>query len=121
MEHESFVDEATAAYMNEHFINIKVDREERPDVDAIYMSAVQAITGSGGWPMSVFLLPDGRPFYGGTYFPKIARYGMRSFREILESVAQIFEETGRSGRDVHLTQDQPHREFDGDSAASRVC
>src|ERR1700735_4402763 len=69
MAHESFEDEATAAVMNELFVSIKVDREERPDVDAIYMEAVQAITGSGGWPMTVFLTPDGKPFFGGTYFP----------------------------------------------------
>ncbi|MBZ0255921.1 thioredoxin domain-containing protein, partial [bacterium] len=71
MEHESFENEEIAAYMNEHFINIKVDREERPDLDEIYMSAVQAMTGSGGWPMSVFLTPDLKPFYGGTYFPPV--------------------------------------------------
>ena len=70
MEHESFEDEATAALMNEQFVNIKVDREERPDLDGIYMQAVQAMTGHGGWPMTVFLTPDGVPFYGGTYFPK---------------------------------------------------
>src|SRR3546814_6221063 len=69
MAHESFEDEATAAVMNQHFVNVKVDREERPDVDAVYMEAVQAMTGRGGWPMTVFLTPDGRPFYGGTYFP----------------------------------------------------
>ena len=73
MEHESFENEAIAAIMNEHFINIKVDREERPDVDDIYMTAVQAMTGRGGWPMSVFLTPDLKPFYGGTYFPREAR------------------------------------------------
>src|SRR3972149_372156 len=69
MAHESFEDPATAAYMNEHFVNIKVDREERPDIDGIYMEAVVALTGSGGWPMSVFLTSDGQPFLGGTYFP----------------------------------------------------
>src|SRR3954453_14262076 len=76
MEHESFEDPATAAVMNERFVNIKVDREERPDVDAVYMEAVQALTGSGGWPMTVFLDHDGRPFYGGTYFPPESRHGM---------------------------------------------
>src|SRR6202161_2845292 len=70
MAHESFEDPPTAAVMNELFVNIKVDREERPDVDSIYMAAVQAISGSGGWPMTVFLLPDGRPFHAGTYFPR---------------------------------------------------
>ena len=76
--------ETTAALMNELFISIKVDREERPDLDAIYMDAVQAMTGQGGWPMSVFLTPDGRPFYGGTYFPPEPRYGMPSFPQVLQ-------------------------------------
>src|SRR3712207_712785 len=71
MERESFEDEATAAKLNAEFVPVKVDREERPDLDAIYMDAVQAMTGSGGWPMSVFLTPDGKPFYGGTYFPNV--------------------------------------------------
>jgi uncharacterized protein YyaL (SSP411 family) len=92
MERESFEDEETAAFLNEHFVSIKVDREERPDVDAIYMSAVQAISGGGGWPMSVWLLPDGRPFYGGTYFPKTPRYGMPSFRQVLERIVSAFRE-----------------------------
>lgn len=92
MEHESFEDDATAALMNDLFINIKVDREERPDIDAIYMDAVQAMTGQGGWPMSVFLTPDGRPFYGGTYFPPQPRYGMPSFQQLLRSVADAYRE-----------------------------
>ena len=83
MEHESFEDPGIAALMNEHFINIKVDREERPDLDQIYMAAVQLITRRGGWPMSVFLTPEGKPFYGGTYWPPTSRMGMRGFREIL--------------------------------------
>jgi uncharacterized protein YyaL (SSP411 family) len=87
MEHESFEDEQTARMMNELFVCIKVDREERPDVDAIYMDAVQAMTGHGGWPMTVFLTPEGVPFYGGTYFPPEPRHGMPSFRMILEAVA----------------------------------
>ena len=74
MAHESFEDPETAAVMNELFVNVKVDREERPDVDAIYMDAVQAMNGQGGWPMTVFLMPDGRPFVGGTYFPKAVSY-----------------------------------------------
>ncbi|MEU2391007.1 thioredoxin domain-containing protein [Streptomyces sp. NPDC007369] len=86
MAHESFEDELTAAYMNEHFVNIKVDREERPDVDAVYMEAVQAATGQGGWPMSVFMTPDAEPFYFGTYFPPEARHGMPSFMQVLEGV-----------------------------------
>ena len=83
MERESFEDEETAAQLNRDFVSIKVDREERPDVDAIYMEAVQALTRHGGWPMTVFLLPDGTPFYGGTYFPKESRYGLASFRQVL--------------------------------------
>jgi uncharacterized protein YyaL (SSP411 family) len=91
MERESFEDAETAAYMNEHFVNVKVDREERPDVDAIYMEAVQAISGHGGWPMTVFLDPDGVPFYGGTYFPPDTSRGMPSFRMVMEAVVHAFE------------------------------
>src|SRR6188508_1773041 len=87
MAHESFEDDATAAVMNERFVNIKVDREERPDIDGIYMQAVQAMTGHGGWPMTMFLTPDGVPFYGGTYFPPQDRQGMPSFKRILHSVS----------------------------------
>ena len=83
MEHESFEDPQTAALMNEHFVNIKVDREERPDLDNIYMQAVIAMTGSGGWPMSVFLTPELKPFYAGTYFPPVRRFNMPSFKDIL--------------------------------------
>jgi uncharacterized protein YyaL (SSP411 family) len=90
MAHESFEDPDTAAFMNEHFINIKVDREERPDIDGIYMQAVIAMTGSGGWPMSVFLSPDLKPFYSGTYFPPVRRYNMPSFREILSGLANAW-------------------------------
>ncbi len=90
MAHESFEDEATAKLMNDLFVNIKVDREERPDLDSIYMNAVVGMTGSGGWPMSVFLTPDGQPFYGGTYFPSSARYGMPSFRDVLKAVADAW-------------------------------
>jgi uncharacterized protein len=90
MEHESFEDPATAALMNELFVNIKVDREERPDLDTIYMAAVQAITGQGGWPMTVFLTPEGEPFYGGTYFPPEPRHGMPAFRTVLESIAGAY-------------------------------
>ena len=86
MEHESFEDAETAGYMNEHFVCIKVDREERPDVDAIYMEAVQGMTGHGGWPLTAFCDPEGVPFYGGTYFPPEQRHGMPSFRMVLEAV-----------------------------------
>ena len=91
MERESFEDDETARMMNEHFVNIKVDREERPDIDSIYMAAVQALTRHGGWPMTVFLTPDGAPFYGGTYFPPVPSRGMPSFQQILLSVADAYE------------------------------
>jgi uncharacterized protein YyaL (SSP411 family) len=91
MERESFEDEETAAYMNEHFVCVKVDREERPDVDAIYMEAVQTMSGHGGWPMTVFLDPEAVPFYGGTYFPPDEGRGMPSFRMVMEAVVDAFE------------------------------
>jgi hypothetical protein len=87
MAHESFEDEATADVMNQLFVNVKVDREERPDVDAVYMDAVQAMTGQGGWPMTVFLTPDARPFYGGTYYPRQATHGRPGFVDVLQAVA----------------------------------
>ena len=90
MAHESFEDPATAAIMNRHFVNVKVDREERPDVDGIYMQAVQAMTGRGGWPMTVFLTPDGEPFYGGTYFPPIDMQGVPSFSRLMQSVSNAW-------------------------------
>jgi uncharacterized protein YyaL (SSP411 family) len=102
MERESFEDPQTAALMNEHFVPIKVDREERPDVDAIYMDAVQAMTGSGGWPMTVFCTPEGEPFYGGTYFPDEDRHGMPAFRKVLLAVAEAW----RDRRDEAVRQGQ---------------
>lgn len=90
MERESFEDEATAELMNEHFVNIKIDREERPDLDHIYMDAVQAMTGSGGWPLNVFLTPDAKPFYGGTYFPPVRAYNRASWKETLLGVVDAF-------------------------------
>ena len=92
MERESFEDEALAARQNELFVSIKVDREERPDVDELYMDAVQLMRGQGGWPLNVFCLPDGRPFFGGTYFPPVARQGMPSWRQVLDSVAAAYRE-----------------------------
>jgi len=92
MERESFEHVPTARYLNERFISIKVDREERPDLDQVYMAAVQSMTGGGGWPMSVFLTPEGRPFYGGTYFPDEPRHGMPSFRQVLEGVDRAWRE-----------------------------
>jgi uncharacterized protein YyaL (SSP411 family) len=100
MAHESFEDDATAAVMNDLFVNVKVDREERPDVDAIYMEAVQALSGHGGWPMTVFLTPDGRPFFGGTYFPPTARQGLPSFTEVCQAMSAVWAER----RDDVLTQ-----------------
>ena len=92
MAHESFEDEATAAFLSDNFVSVKVDREERPDVDAVYMDATVALTGHGGWPMSVFVDPDGRPFYAGTYFPPGPRHGMPSFRQILEAIADSWQQ-----------------------------
>ncbi|MBT2524045.1 thioredoxin domain-containing protein [Streptomyces sp. ISL-99] len=108
MAHESFEDEPTAAYLNEHFVNVKVDREERPDVDAVYMEAVQAATGQGGWPMTVFLTADAAPFYFGTYFPPEPRHGMPSFRQVLQGVSaawtdrreEVAEVAGKIVRDL---------------------
>ncbi len=92
MAHESFENPEIARLMNENFVNVKVDREERPDLDAVYMEAVQAMTGQGGWPLNVFLTPDGKPFYGGTYFPPEDRPGMPGFPRVLQSVAQLYRE-----------------------------
>src|SRR3954447_9611211 len=92
MERESFEDAEVAAYMNEHFVCIKVDREERPDVDAIYMEACQAMTGQGGWPLNVFCTPDQAPFYAGTYFPPAPSGGMPSWRQLLEAIVEAWTE-----------------------------
>ncbi len=92
MAHESFEDPATADYLNEHFVNIKVDREERPDIDAVYMQATQAMTGQGGWPMTCVLTPDGRPFFAGTYFPPEPRHGSPGFRQLLQALTQAWDE-----------------------------
>jgi uncharacterized protein len=92
MEHESFEDEETARLMNDRFVCIKVDREERPDLDSLYMDAVVSLTGQGGWPMTVFLTPEGEPFFGGTYYPPEARYGLPSFRQVLEAVFDLYRE-----------------------------
>ena len=90
MAHESFEDGATAAVMNEHFVNVKVDREERPDVDHVYMSALQALGERGGWPLTMFLTPAGEPFWGGTYFPKEPGFGRPSFKEVLRQISQLY-------------------------------
>jgi uncharacterized protein len=107
MAHESFEDEATAAYLNDHFINVKVDREERPDLDSIYMTAVVAMTGHGGWPMTVALTPDGRPFFGGTYFPPVPRYNMPSFRQVLEALVRAWR-TQRDDIEANASQLTEH-------------
>ncbi|MGA5247771.1 thioredoxin domain-containing protein [Streptomyces pseudogriseolus] len=113
MAHESFEDQATADEMNAHFVSIKVDREERPDVDAVYMEAVQAATGQGGWPMTVFLTPDAEPFYFGTYFPPAPRHGMPSFRQVLEGVRQAWAERRDEVGEVagKITRDLAGREL----------
>ena len=106
MERESFEDDETAAMMNQFFINIKIDREERPDVDHIYMDAVQAMTGSGGWPLNVFLTPDLKPFFGGTYFPPVRAFNRSSWKEVITAVAGAYKEkkrNRRAGRNIAST------------------
>jgi uncharacterized protein len=128
MERESFENEAIANLMNAHFISVKVDREERPDVDAIYMNAVQIMTGSGGWPMTVFMTPDGKPFYGGTYFPPDDRYGRPGFVRVLESLHEAWtnrrDDVISSANDLtsHLGMDrlQPANEVDENLAANAI-
>jgi len=106
MAHESFEDPETAALMNERFVNVKVDREERPDVDAIYMDAVVALTGHGGWPLTAFLTPEGEPFLGGTYFPPEPRHGMPAFRQLLVAVSDLYRERrGEVGERARLLID----------------
>ncbi|MFC8346371.1 thioredoxin domain-containing protein [Streptomyces sp. NPDC057280] len=120
MAHESFEDQETADYLNAHFVNIKVDREERPDVDAVYMEAVQAATGQGGWPMTVFLTPDAEPFYFGTYFPPAPRHGMPSFRQVLEGVRSAWADRRDEVTEVaeKIVRDLAGREISyGDSQA----
>jgi uncharacterized protein len=102
MEHESFEDDATAQLMNERFVCVKVDREERPDLDSLYMDAVVSLTGQGGWPMTVFLTPEGEPFFGGTYYPPEPRHGLPSFRQVLEAVSELYR--GRRADVGHAAQ-----------------
>src|SRR6202008_1398300 len=108
-----FENDEIAALMNQLFVNIKVDREERPDVDQIYMQAVQSMTGHGGWPMTVFLTPDGVPFYGGTYFPPVDRHGMPAFPRLLEAVDEAYRsrrgEVVESGRQLLEQMGQQER------------
>src|ERR671912_1867891 len=116
MEHESFEHAGIAAMLNGHFVSIKVDREERPDIDRVYMLFVQATTGQGGWPMSVFLTPDLQPFYGGTYFPPTGRFGRPGFLDVLQEISRTWrEERGRvaasaatlNGRPREATRPEP--------------
>ena len=129
MERESFDDATTAAAMNEGFVPVKVDREERPDVDSVYMRAVQAMTGAGGWPLTVFLTPFGVPFYGGTYFPPERRHGMPSFREVLAAVRHAWEHDRErvevSAQEIRealerSATDRPQRQQDREPAAPAV-
>src|SRR5688500_17249712 len=130
MEHESFEDEATAALMNDLFVCIKVDREERPDLDGIYMQAVQAMTGHGGWPMTVFLTPEGVPFYGGTYYPPVDRHGMPSFQRVLRSIAGAWKDkqgdvakTAERMRELYAVSTEPVRGSGqlGPAVLERAC
>src|SRR6185312_15345854 len=117
MEHESFENEATARLMNNLFVNIKVDREERPDLDALYMDAVQALTGGGGWPMTVFLTPDHAPFYAGTYFPpEDNRFGMPGFPTVLKRLAYYY----NAKRDEVEQQAAAFRDFYQERGQSRL-
>lgn len=115
MAHESFEDEEVAAILNESYISIKVDREERPDIDAIYMTVCQALTGQGGWPLNVFLTPDQKPFYAGTYFPKESMYGRPGFKDVLLSLKQQYYDnpekmTEISSQIVRTLSEQPRSE-----------
>src|SRR5262249_1232454 len=117
MAHESFEDEDVARVMNELFVNIKVDREERPDIDQIYMSALHMLGEQGGWPLTMFLTPSGEPFWGGTYFPNTARYGRPAFTDVLREVARLFRE--EPSRIEHNRQALMERLPQGARAASR--
>src|SRR3954447_21501593 len=110
MERESFEDPEVAALMNEHFVCVKVDREERPDVDALYMEAVQAMTGHGGWPLNVFCTPDQVPFYGGTYFPPEPRHGMPAWRQVLAAVADAW---GKQREDIRASSEEVRGRLQG--------
>jgi len=121
MAHESFENDAIARLLNEHFISIKVDREERPDLDHIYMAATVAMTGTGGWPMSVFLLPDGRPFFAGTYFPPEPRHGLPSFRQVLEGILKVWESQPATLSQIgERVRDELQKQQQVSGAATRV-
>ena len=108
MAHESFENPATAAVMNELFVNIKVDREERPDIDQIYMNALHALGEQGGWPLTMFLTPKGEPIWGGTYFPNEARFGRPAFVDVLREVARVFREEPAKDRAEPLGAPEPY-------------
>ncbi|HUO57985.1 MAG TPA: thioredoxin domain-containing protein, partial [bacterium] len=117
MERESFENEATAKLMNENFVCIKVDREERPDVDQIYMNAVMMLTGQGGWPLNLFLTPELKPFYGGTYFPPDERYGRASFTSVLNDIARAWqnrpEDVAKAGQQLAEAVSRPPADTQG--------
>ena len=115
MERESFEDERVGAFLNEHFVSIKLDREERPDVDKIYMTFVQSTTGSGGWPMNVFLTPDLKPFYGGTYFPPDNRHGRPGFLHLLQQINRLWQERKS---DIATSADEIHARLESALAVS---
>ena len=122
MERESFENENVAAFLNEHFVSIKVDREERPDVDKIYMTFVQATTGGGGWPLNVFLTPDLKPFFGGTYFPPDNRHGRPGFLQLLQQIAAAL--AGHAAVNSPDSADEIHARLEAATAgadASRIC
>ena len=115
MKHESFEDPDTAAFMNTHFINVKVDREEYPDVDDFYMTAVQALTGSGGWPLNVFVTPDKLPFYGGTYFPPVPAHGRPSWMQLMQRMAEVWRD---KPEDIQQQADQMLRYLENAAAVT---
>ena len=115
MERESFEDEKIGEFLNEHFVSIKVDREERPDVDKIYMTFVQSTTGAGGWPMNVFLTPDLKPFFGGTYFPPDARHGRPSFLQLLQQISMLWQERKN---EIAASADEIHARLEGAMATA---
>ncbi|MDH3211483.1 MAG: thioredoxin domain-containing protein, partial [Myxococcales bacterium] len=126
MEHESFEDPETAALMNRLFVNIKVDREERPDVDQIYMDTVTRLTGHGGWPLTVFCTPEGEPFYGGTYFPPEPRHGLPSFRQLLQGIAEAYrarrgEVAESAGQILEALRQRPQGSADESPGAATVA
>ena len=120
MERESFEDPETADFMNRHFVNIKIDREERPDLDQIYMDAVQAIAGNGGWPLNVFLTPEAKPFYGGTYFPPVNMHNRPSWKSVLQNISVAFKEKRQQIEEQAGNLTTPYRGIGFRNYASRI-